>query len=121
METNNLKIFFEKFSLDQTENLLKEYYNWIYENKEIIVEKLVDFKEKEDSSKIKKSNFYFICYFNSEFDLFNDILYNYSKFIKKRKEDFKEIEDAPCTFCNSKGNVYPSMGDFVIGNATFSF
>jgi len=55
------------------------------------------------------------------FDLLNDILYYYSKFIKKRKEDFIEIEDAPCTFCNSQGNVYPSMGDFVIGNATFSF
>lgn len=120
-EIKNLTAFFEDFSFDNLEETIKCYYNWLYENKELIVDKLIEFKEKEGSKKLKKSNFYLLCYFNSEMDLLNDIFYYYSKFIKKRKEDFKEIEDAPCSFCDSYGNVYPSMGDFVMGNAAFSF
>ena len=119
-EIKNLMTFFEDISFDNIEKTIKSYYNWLYKNKELIVDRLIKFKE-EDSKKFKKSNFYLLCYFDSEMDLLNDIFYYYSKFIKKRKEDFKEIEDAPCSFCNSQGNVYPSMGDFVMGNAAFSF
>lgn len=120
-EIKNLMAFFEDISFDSLEKTIKRYYNWLYENKELIIDTLIEFKEKEDSKKLKKSNFYLLCYFNSEMDLLNDIFYYYSKFIKKRKEDFKEIEDAPCSFCNSYGNVYPSIGNFVMGNAAFSF
>lgn len=119
-EINDLTTFFEDFSFDKVKETIKSYYKWLYENKEMIVDKLIEFKE-EDSKKLKKSNFYLTCYFNSEIDLLNDIFYYYSKFIKKRKEDFKEIENAPCSFCDSYGNVYPSMGNFVMGNAAFSF
>lgn len=120
-EIKNLTAFFEDFSFDNLEETIKDYYNWLDENKKMIVDKLIEFKEKEDSKKLKKSNFYLLCYFNSEMDLLNDIFYYYSKFIKKRKEDFKEIDDVPCSFCDSYSNVYPSMGNFVMGNAAFSF
>lgn len=120
-EIKILNGFFETFSSEDVAKIIEKYYNWIYDNKEFIVDKLIEFKENADSKKIKKSNFYLLCYFSSEMDLLNDIFYYYSKFIKKRKEDFIEIESAPCSFCDSKGNVYPSMGDFVMGNASFSF
>lgn len=120
-EVNDLTTFFDEVSLDDIIETIKNYYDWLYENKDFIVDELIKFKEGEDSKKLKRSNFYLICYFNSELDLLNDIFYYYSKFIKKRKENFEEIDDAPCSFCDSNGNVYPSMGDFVMGNAAFSF
>ena len=121
-EINNLKMFFEESSLETIIETVKKYYNWLYENKEFIVNELTKFKETDEGfKKNKKSNFYLMCYFNSEIDLLNDIFYYYSKFIKKRKEDFKEMDDTSCSFCDSNGNVYPSLGDFVMGNATFSF
>jgi CRISPR-associated protein Csh1 len=120
-EINDLVTFFEDFSLEHTKSLIKNYYNWIYENKAFIVDELIKFKEEKGSKALKRSNFYLACHFNSEIDLLNDIFYYYSKFIKKRKENFEEIDDAPCSFCDSNGNVYPSMGDFVMGNAAFSF
>lgn len=120
-EIKVLNGFFETFSSEDVAKIIEMYYNWIYDNREFIVDTLIEFKENEDSKKIKRSNFYLLCYFNSEMDLLNDIFYYYSKFIKKRKEDFVEIENAPCSFCDSNGNVYPSMGDFVMGNASFSF
>ncbi|CEL24110.1 hypothetical protein [Methanobacterium formicicum] len=121
-ETNNLRTFFEENSLENIIETIKNYYNWLYENKEFIVNELIKFKERDEFKKQhKKSNFYLMCYFNSEIDLINDIFYYYSKFIKKRKENFKEIDDAACSFCGSTGNVYPSLGNFVMGNAAFSF
>jgi CRISPR-associated protein Csh1 len=120
-EINNLRHFFQNFSFNKLEETIKNYYNWLDENKELLVKELNKFKKEKGSKELKKSNFYLICYFNSEMDLLNDIFYYYSKFLKKRKEDFKEIENAPCSFCEDYGNVYPSLGDFVMGNAAFSF
>ncbi len=120
-EINNLKSFFEDFSFNDLEEAIKSYYNWLDENKQFIVDKLIEFKKEKGPKELKKSNFYLVCCFNSEMDLLNDIFYYYSKFLKKRKEDFKELENSPCSFCDSYGNVYPSLGDFVMGNAAFSF
>ena len=119
-ETRVLNDFFKNFSSCDLGEIIENYYNWLNENEELIVNKLIDFKKECDSKKLKRSNFYLTCYFNSKIDLLNDIVYYYSKFIKKRKEDFKE-SNSPCSFCGSNSNVYPSMGNFVMGNASFSF
>jgi CRISPR-associated protein Csh1 len=120
-ENRNLKSFFENFSFDTIGETIKGYYNWLYDNRELLADKIIEFKSRKDSKEIKRSNFYLTCYFGSEMDLLNDICYYYSKFVKERKKEFKEVEDAPCSFCESNGNVYPSLGDFVMGNAAFSF
>ena len=120
-ERSHLISFFEKYMLKEIKEILHGYYVWLYDNKHRIVELINNFKDNENYDKKSRSNFYLVCCFNSELDILNDIFYYYSKFIKKRKEDFKEDKNGKCIFCGEKEVVYPSIGSYSLGNPSYSF
>lgn len=120
---DELLSFFDECNFGHVQSVIEQYYEWIYDNKEEIVERIIQFKSSEKYEN-KEANFYLSCYFNSKIDLLNDVYYFYSKFIKKRNKQFEEIDDAQCSFCDSLGNVYPVLGSYAIGDssaAAFSF
>lgn len=116
-----LKSFFNEYSFEYVEKTINEYYKFLVENKTLISDLINEFKETDNFDKKLRGNFYLTCYFGSKTDLINDILYYYSKFIKKRKESFEEYKNGICAFCGNKGIVYPSIGSYSIGNPSYSF
>ncbi|MDR1820723.1 MAG: hypothetical protein LBR15_10825 [Methanobrevibacter sp.] len=113
-QKKHLKKFFSKFKVVDVNNRINDYYTFLFNQREIILEKL-----KSNEIKIKKV--YLISYFQTEFDLLNDIFYYYSKFIKKRKESFNDYEEGICSFCNNQGIVYPTISSYSIGKPSYSF
>jgi len=116
-----IRSFFSEYPFEHVKTAINDYYKFLIQNKSKISNLINEFKEIDDYDKKSRGNFYLACYFNSNMDLINDILYYYSKFIKKRKESFQEYENGICAFCGNKGIVYPSIGSYSIGNPSYSF
>ncbi|QUH23986.1 hypothetical protein HYG87_09565 [Methanobacterium alkalithermotolerans] len=116
-----LESFFMEYPFEYIEKIINDYYSFLFQNKNIILNIINEFKGTDKYAKKSGGNFYLACYSNLNVDLINDVLYYYSKFIKKRKESFQEYENGICAFCNNIGIVYPSIGSYSIGNPSYSF
>lgn len=116
-----LESFFMEYPFEYIEKIVNDYYSFLFQNKNNILDIINEFKGTDNYDKKSGGNFYLSCYSNSNIDLINDVLYYYSKFIKKRKESFQEYENGICAFCGNKGIVYPSIGSYSIGNPSYSF
>ena len=116
-----LESFFSEYPFEYIEKTINDYYDFLFQSKFHVLNLINDFKETDNYDKKSRGNFYLACYFGSSIDLINDVLYYYSKFIKKRKESFQEYGNGICAFCGNKGIVYPSIGSYSIGNPSYSF
>ncbi|OWT33625.1 hypothetical protein BGI41_01470 [Methanobrevibacter sp. 87.7] len=107
--------FFKNHSLDEISSLIIKYYNFILDNADIIISKIIAFKDSDKYIKKEKSNFYLACCFNDELDLINDLFIFYSKIFKKRKENVKNFDEGVCSFCGEKTITYPILGSYALG------
>ncbi len=120
-QMSSFESFFSEYSLKYVKNRINEYYEFLSENQTQIVDMINKFKESNDYDKKSRGNFYLSCYFDSHFDLINDVFYYYSKFIKERSDDFDEHDNEICAFCGNNRIVYPSIGSYSLGIPSYSF
>lgn len=106
-----LKSFINEVTVDDINILFKEYYEFINKNVGNIINKIMEFKDT-DEYKNSRGEFFLVCVFKNHFDLINDILLQYSMFIKDRNNEILPEQEAICSFCGNKEIVYPSTAYF---------
>lgn len=104
---------FSKHSFEDIKQIIIKYYKFIEDNKDQLVNKIIDFKNSDGYDKKLKSNFYLVCTFDDEYDMLNDIFYFYSKFIKIRNKGTPDYKEGVCSICGQKSITMPSSGSFV--------
>lgn len=119
-QSNEFEKFFNKLSHDDVKDLIIDYYKFLLNNFDKIIDLIIDFKESDNYINEEKGNFYLACIFGDEKDLINDLFFYYSKFIKSRSKQIKDNENYSCSFCGEKGITYPSLQTFAISN-NYSF
>lgn len=102
--------FFDTVKLDEVNNLIKDYYMYIDSNKDKIKNFIIDVKNSDEYK--NEGSFYLACVFENYYDLINDLLVYYCKFIKERNKKYPSDLNSVCLFCGNKGITYPSLPCF---------
>ena len=115
-EKNNFKEFLALLDAQKIDELIVNYYEFLDENSEEIIDIVINFKDSEDYNKRERGNFYLICIFSDIRDMINDFFFYYSKFLKKRNKSTNDFEEGTCSFCGKKGITYPNLGYYALAN-----
>ena len=119
-QKNNLKLILNN-SKKEIINLILNYYAFLYDNYNVIIKKIIDFKNS-DKYNNKKGNFYLTCVFEDSKDLLNDFFYNYSKFLKLRSEKYSDYLSGKCSICGNKTITYPPLPYYsIMSKSSFNF
>lgn len=102
-----------KNSKEDIIKLIKKYYAFLKDNANVIIQKIIEFKNSDEYIN-KKGNFYLACVFGDSRDLLNDFFYNFSKFLKSRSENHPDYPLGKCSICGSKSISYPILSYYSI-------
>lgn len=108
IQKENFMSFYNELSKEDIINIIIEYYSFIYENYNEIIDEIIKFKESENYTN-KRSNFYLACVFGDLKDLCNDFFYYYSTFLQATSQKIKDYEGGVCSICGKNNITYPPL------------
>ncbi|MDR2624593.1 MAG: hypothetical protein LBC39_08560 [Methanobrevibacter sp.] len=100
-----LKNFIDKKDKKEIIELINNYFSFLDDNKENISEKI---REKG----IYNKNLLIICFFNSENDLINDMIFYYIKYLKNRNKQKCPEKNSKCNFCDNSTIIFPTLKSY---------
>lgn len=118
-QTKNMELLSKNLSSKDVANLIVNYYEFIYENLDEIIKKIIDFKSS-DNYKNKKGKFYLACVFGDYHDLINDFFYLYSNFLHIKKKNIKDYENGICSICGNSNITNPAVTYFNLDKVSFN-
>ncbi|WP_297897378.1 hypothetical protein [Methanobrevibacter sp.] len=109
-----LKNFIDKKDKKEIIELVNNYFSFLDDNKEIISEKI---REKD----IYNKNLLITCFFNSENDLINDIIFYYIKYLKDRNQQITPEKNSKCNFCDNTTITFPTLSSYSLNKSAYLF
>lgn len=107
-QKRNFLDFYNKISKEDFKSLIIDYYSFLFENYNEIINEINKFKESDKYTN-KKSNFYLACIFGDLKDLCNDFFYYYSTFLQSTSQKVNDYEMGICSICGNNKITYPPL------------
>lgn len=115
-QISNLRLLHKKMSFQEVSNLIINYYQFLFDNTEDIINLVSNFENSDEFSN-KKGKFFIACVFEDYKDLINDFFYLYSNFLQSRSKKYIDFEEGVCSICGNKNITYPPLTYFNISSS----
>lgn len=100
--------FFNKITSEEYVNLINKFYEFLNNNKSIILDMVIKFKLDNE---VRNSRFFIVGIFGDFKDLINDLIFYYCKFVKTRNKSIENYDEGICSMpdCNNLSITYPTI------------